>query len=237
MLILPESECKIMITGFNVTPEGLFLRGRRKQTTPLLDALKAFLNFLRSFRRPVLLAAHNARRFDAPVLTRVLQQHSLLQEFQQVVTDFLDTFLLSKNLFPNLTSYSQENLVQFFLRQFYNAHDAVEDAKMLQKLYNAWKPPPSKQFGSSVSACVDTLPLAREVLSGRNLQSFSQEKLVRELLGVNYKAHDALEDVRALQMLYTVIQPTAEQVRRHTFTLDSVERKTAFSTKDASGKV
>ncbi|KAF6717696.1 hypothetical protein FQA47_017912 [Oryzias melastigma] len=94
-----------------------------------------------------------------------------------------------------------------------------------------------EQFGSSVSACVDTLPLAREVLSGRNLQSFSQEKLVRELLGVNYKAHDALEDVRALQMLYTVIQPTAEQVRRHTFTLDSVERKTAFSTKDASGKV
>ncbi|KAF6717709.1 DNA polymerase III PolC-type [Oryzias melastigma] len=140
------------VTGFNVTPEGLFLRGRRKQTTPLLDALKAFLNFLRSFRRPVLLAAHNARRFDAPVLTRVLQQHSLLQEFQQVVTDFLDTFLLSKNLFPNLTSYSQENLVQFFLRQFYNAHDAVEDAKMLQKLYNAWKPPPSKVWRSTFKA-------------------------------------------------------------------------------------
>ncbi|RVE71509.1 hypothetical protein OJAV_G00052520 [Oryzias javanicus] len=90
---------------------------------------------------------------------------------------------------------------------------------------------------SSVSACVDTLPLAREVLSERNLQSFSQEKLVRELLGVNYKAHDALEDVRALQMLYAFIQPTAEQVRRHTFTLDSLEKKTAFSTKDTSGRV
>ncbi|XP_023811377.1 uncharacterized protein LOC110015225 [Oryzias latipes] len=94
-----------------------------------------------------------------------------------------------------------------------------------------------EQFRSSVSACVDTLPLAREVLNGRNLRSFRQENLVRELLGVNYKAHDALEDVRALQMLYAFIQPTTEQVRRQTFTLDSRDKKTAFNRKVASGKV
>ncbi|RVE71510.1 hypothetical protein OJAV_G00052530 [Oryzias javanicus] len=140
------------VTGFTVTPEGLFLRGRRKQTTSLLDALNAFLNFLRSFGRPVLLAAHNARRFDAPVLTRVLQQHSLLLEFQQVVTGFLDTFLLSKSLYPRLASYSQENLVRNFLGQFYNAHDAVEDARMLQELYNAWGPHPSKVLRSTFKA-------------------------------------------------------------------------------------
>lgn len=81
------------------------------------------------------------------------------------------------------------------------------------------------EFESSVSGCVDTLPLAREMLKDSCLQSFRQENLVRELLGVNYKAHDALEDVRALQALYSVLQPTPELICRHRFTLDTMENK------------
>nr|XP_046250477.1 uncharacterized protein LOC124062065 isoform X2 [Scatophagus argus] len=83
------------------------------------------------------------------------------------------------------------------------------------------------EFDSSVSGCVDTLPLAREMLKDRALQSFRQENLVRELLGVDYKAHDALEDVRALQALYSVLRPTPELICRHRFTLDSMENKPA----------
>lgn len=87
------------------------------------------------------------------------------------------------------------------------------------------------EFRSSVSGCVDTLPLAREMLTDRCLQSFRQENLVRELLGVNYKAHDALEDVRALQALYSVLQPTPELICRHWFTLDTMENKQAAKSK------
>lgn len=85
------------------------------------------------------------------------------------------------------------------------------------------------EFESSVLGCVDTLPLAREMLKDRCLQSFRQENLVRELLGVNYKAHDALEDVRALQALYGVLQPTPELICRHRFTLDTMENKPAVT--------
>lgn len=85
------------------------------------------------------------------------------------------------------------------------------------------------EFESSISGCVDTLPLSREMLKDRCLQSFRQENLVRELVGVNYKAHDALEDVRALQALYSGLQPTPELVCRHTFTLDSMENKPAVT--------
>ncbi|XP_041852427.1 three prime repair exonuclease 4 isoform X2 [Melanotaenia boesemani] len=85
------------------------------------------------------------------------------------------------------------------------------------------------QFESSVSGCIDTLPLAREMLKNSGLQSFCQENLVRELLGVNYKAHDALEDVRALQTLYRYLQPTPEVVLAHKFTLDSMDNKAALS--------
>ncbi|XP_051237829.1 protein PML [Dicentrarchus labrax] len=87
------------------------------------------------------------------------------------------------------------------------------------------------EFESSVSGCVDTLPLAREMLKDLCLQSFRQENLVRELLGVNYKAHDALEDVRALQALYSVLQPTPEVVCRHKFTLDTMKNKPTVKSK------
>ncbi|CAN9498935.1 unnamed protein product [Ophioblennius macclurei] len=83
------------------------------------------------------------------------------------------------------------------------------------------------EFESCVSGCVDTLPLARELLKDRQLQSFTQENLVRELLGLDYRAHDALEDVRALQALYRVLQPTAEVICRHRFTLDTMNKPAA----------
>ncbi|KAM9377221.1 DNA polymerase III subunit epsilon-like [Pholidichthys leucotaenia] len=128
------------VTGFTVRDDRLFLHDDPLETVPLIEALTSFITFLRSFHQPVLLAAHNAMRFDALVLTRVLKQYSLLQEFQQVVSGFLDTFLLSKNLFRHLSSYSQKNMVRHFLGRTYNAHNAVEDARMLQELYRTWNP-------------------------------------------------------------------------------------------------
>ncbi|XP_034092019.1 protein PML-like [Gymnodraco acuticeps] len=92
------------------------------------------------------------------------------------------------------------------------------------------------EFEAAVSGYVDTLPLAREMLKERGLKSFRQENLVRELLGVNYKAHDALEDVRALQALYSVLQPTPELICRHLFTLDTMKDKPAAQSKEPKGQ-
>ncbi|XP_032379885.1 DNA polymerase III PolC-type isoform X2 [Etheostoma spectabile] len=134
------TESATQVTGFTVSNDRLFLRGAPVNTIPLVDALTSFIDFLRSFHQPVLLAAHNAKRFDAPVLNRVLRQLSLQHKFQQVVSGYVDTFLLSKNLNQGLRSHSQEYLVSHFLGRTYNAHNAVEDAKMLQALFNSWKP-------------------------------------------------------------------------------------------------
>ncbi|KAL6106355.1 uncharacterized protein ACO6RY_10247 [Pungitius sinensis] len=87
------------------------------------------------------------------------------------------------------------------------------------------------QFRSAVSGCVDTLPLARETLRDRGLRSFRQTDLVRELLGADYEAHDALQDVRALQALYGALRPAAESIRRHGFTLDTMGDKPAAGCK------
>nr|XP_020476860.1 uncharacterized protein LOC109972387 [Monopterus albus] len=150
--ILPRralTESAARVTGFTVSGDRLLLRGAPVDTTPLVEALTSFIAFLRSFRRPVLLVAHGALRFDIPVLTRVLKQYSLWQEFQQVVSGFLDTLQLSKNLFRGLGSYSQEYMVQHFLGKTYNAHNAVDDARMLQELYKMWRP--SRR---SISKCI-----------------------------------------------------------------------------------
>ncbi|XP_074534215.1 protein PML-like [Halichoeres trimaculatus] len=139
--ILPRRELTDsakQVTGFTVSDGTLFLKGRPVDTTPLDEALTSFIAFLRSFQRPVLLAAHSAMRFDAPVLMRVLRQCSLQQEFLRVVSGFLDTFPLAKNIHRNLESYSQVYMVNHFLGETYNAHNAVEDARMLQKLFSAW---------------------------------------------------------------------------------------------------
>lgn len=48
---------------------------------------------------------------------------------------------------------------------------------------------------------------------------------MRELLDVNYRAHDALQDVRALQALFGALQPMADMICRHKFTLGAMETR------------
>ncbi|XP_072529501.1 three prime repair exonuclease 4 [Salminus brasiliensis] len=77
-------------------------------------------------------------------------------------------------------------------------------------------------FQASVAGFLDSLPLARQLLKDRGLQSFKQENLVKTVLGVSYAAHNALADVQALQQLYWALKPTAGQIQQHTFSLDSL---------------
>lgn len=62
----------------------------------------------------------------------------------------------------------------------------------------------SKSFSDAVSGCIDTLTLAKNLLSKKdlNLCNFKQSTLVKELLGKTYDAHNALADVKSLQELF-----------------------------------
>ncbi|XP_078112759.1 three prime repair exonuclease 2-like [Sander vitreus] len=133
------------LTGFTVYRGQLYLNGNHVRTMSLFSALKSFIKFLSYFRGPVLLAAHNAMEFDALVLTRLMQKRFFLrQRFQRVVSGFVDTLLLSRNLCPRYLNpgikYSQKSLVSYFLGKSYDAHNALEDAKMLEELFNFWDP-------------------------------------------------------------------------------------------------
>ncbi|KPP68311.1 hypothetical protein Z043_113019 [Scleropages formosus] len=117
---------------------------RRMSPQASRRALITFVDFVRSFSRPVLVA-HNAFRFDAPVLARALREFCLQSEMEHVLSGFLDTFLLSKELLgpTGIRKYSQEYLVEHFLKKSYRAHNALEDVKALQELFHHWNPAPS----------------------------------------------------------------------------------------------
>ncbi|XP_035379737.1 uncharacterized protein trex4 [Electrophorus electricus] len=77
-------------------------------------------------------------------------------------------------------------------------------------------------FEVGIAGFVDSLPLACQLLKNSGIHSFKQEILVKTILGVSYVAHNALEDVQALQKLYWTLRPTASQIQQHMFSLDSL---------------
>lgn len=127
------------ITGFTVHNSRLYRHGHLMSTIPLRDLLIHFISYLAQFYHPILVA-HNAKWFDVPVLMRVLAENSLLQEFKQRVHGFLDTLPLCRHIYPNLRRYSLKDLADHFLGEEFDAHNGVEDANVLRKLFHIWNP-------------------------------------------------------------------------------------------------
>ena len=78
-----------------------------------------------------------------------------------------------------------------------------------------------QEFTDTVLGFVDTLPLSRVLFPDRPT-GYSQEVLVRELLGMTYGAHDALADVQALQKLVEEIVPEKGVLFNFSFTVQSM---------------
>lgn len=135
--------CKIAegaskVTGLTSNGRKLFLHKQPVDTVSIEEALQSFISFLKTFDKP-LLVGHNSKRFDCRILLRILEEFYLVDEFLEVVSGFLDTLLLSREMFK-LPKYTQASLVEHFLRRGYEAHNATEDVRALQDLYRVWNP-------------------------------------------------------------------------------------------------
>ena len=62
-----------------------------------------------------------------------------------------------------------------------------------------------KSFKSTVSGFIDTLPVFKKESPKRG--SYKQEALINDLLQETYSAHNALDDVKALQKLCELVKP------------------------------
>ena len=98
------------------------------------EALLKLIKFLKNGN--VVLVGHNIKSFDIPVLFTALQNTSLEKEFEEVVSGFLDTLSLFKNVHPGLASYKQESLYKHFFDETYAAHSALQDVIALSRLFS-----------------------------------------------------------------------------------------------------
>ena len=85
-------------------------------------------------------------------------------------------------------------------------------------------------FQECVLGFIDTLALFKKVLPGR--ETYSQECLVADLLGVFYVTHDSLEDVKALQRLLVSCRKVEEnQLIESSFSTESAVQSTEYCVK------
>uniref|UniRef100_UPI00398E765D protein PML-like n=1 Tax=Pristiophorus japonicus TaxID=55135 RepID=UPI00398E765D len=91
-------------------------------------------------------------------------------------------------------------------------------------IVSAWEEVSLKdQFARCVTGFLDTLWLARAVVPRSEVKSHQQTELVQAFLKKSYDAHNAIEDVKSLQELYSVLTFTPEQKQCSQFSLFQLE--------------
>lgn len=122
------------MTGLTLRAWKLHYKGEPVEAIPLRNALIQFLQWLKQFNAPLLIA-HNCKRFDSKHLLRGMKKVGLYAEFTQVCAAFADTLPLARALLPRRKGgYSQQALLRDVLNITYEAHDAVSDVEALQQL-------------------------------------------------------------------------------------------------------
>ncbi|XP_034936071.1 uncharacterized protein [Chelonus insularis] len=118
----------------------LFYHGKRLETLPLNCVMSEFHHFLGSFGKPCLLVAHNCN-FDKPCLIRAMAETGMIPTFQKFVIGFSDTLPIFRSLLNRRTQTSQVELAKEFLNDVSTdeAHNAIEDVQILEKLVKYFK--------------------------------------------------------------------------------------------------
>ncbi|XP_042193271.1 protein PML-like [Callorhinchus milii] len=184
--ILPMSECA-SVNGMRVVDGTLFLRGKPQPTSSLQEAMAAFLKFLQSVSRPVLIG-HNIWRFDCSVIHRVWEKLSMKDQFNECIVGFLDTLWLAKNMISRraVKSYSLHHLVFTCVRKDFVAKNSLEEVKILQELYSVLNPSPEQtcnaQFSLSQFECRLSLQplLDQKIISNPILVQLAKQEISLE---------------------------------------------------------
>ena len=79
---------------------------------------------------------------------------------------------------------------------------------------------------------VDSLPMFRSVF-GKDRKCFSQESLVKDVLGATYEAHNAIEDVTYLQKVVKKMSFAIECFQANSFTMVYVKNRAEYNANKA----
>lgn len=167
------------VTGLTLKDGVLHLKGKKIESVGAKDAYQHFLCWLKPFA-PLVLVAHNCYNFDSKRLVNSMEKHGVEPALREVVTGFLDTLPLFRHVLPNLTNHKQETIVRAVLHETYNAHDALQDVKSLQRVVNILNLPAAtlKTFSFTYGSLKEKMEYSRTA----KLKS----KTLKPLTGPNY---------------------------------------------------
>ena len=156
---IPISAAATKVTNISYSYQQLYYKNRPVHSISISKALNDFICFIRNLEKPILLAGHNIRVFDCPVLFNALECTGKIVDFVNIVQGFLDTKFLYKMVYPELKSHSQPDLFKHVIGTDYNAHDALADVTSLQTIFRNSNVNLSQITGKS---CTFTIAYARE---------------------------------------------------------------------------
>lgn len=116
------------------------------KTESKMSCLNSFIDWLPD---NTILCAHNCKRFDATIMVSEITSVTLMTNFKRKVIGFIDTLPLFKVNLPGRKSYKQTSLVTDILGETYEAHEAMDDTRLLLKLLTSKNVPLSGFFEHS----------------------------------------------------------------------------------------
>ena len=137
----PIAEQAEIATKLQVKNGVLYYKNTQVHTVTIAQCVIDFIQWLRhDVQGEIILVAHNCKVFDAPRLLNHVSICNQAAEFGETVCGFVDTLPLFRAHYKNeLTKFSQKSLADHFLHKEYNAHNAEDDAKILQEIVNVSK--------------------------------------------------------------------------------------------------
>lgn len=128
------------VTGLALNGTTLHHNGKAVKAVSIQEALQDLISFLGNLpsKKPKILVGHNIKSYDCPILMNALRNCNIEDRFEEKVIGFLDTMKLFRLSFPSQKSYSQQHLSKVLLAEdfTYEAHNALEDVKTLNKIVN-----------------------------------------------------------------------------------------------------
>ena len=98
-----------------------------KDAPIMADVLPDFMDFIGND----ILVGHNIRYFD----NRFINRYAKELYGKVMSNDFVDTLLLSRDLFPDMKSHKLGTMIDYYKVEWLTAHRALDDAKMNQQVY------------------------------------------------------------------------------------------------------
>jgi len=110
----------------------LYRNGAKLNSRQIVDVLKAFMKWIKNFKRPVLLAFHNGFAFDSWVLSNKLVHFDI--EVPENLISIGDTLPFFRKTLkqPEIENHRLSTLAKYFSIEESYAHDALSDSITLK---------------------------------------------------------------------------------------------------------